>query len=79
MPPISVKNSRRLFALDIVVRRIGQHVVVLDFHRRVAPFLVFESGQRHPRIRHGGDDVDERHLGDNAREQVGTEIGDRAD
>ena len=45
---------------------------------RVAPFRPLDRGQRQARVEHGVQDVDERHLGDDAAPQLGPQVGDRA-
>ena len=45
---------------------------------RVAPFRPFGRRERQARVEHGGQHVDERHLGDDAEEQIGRHVGDRA-
>ncbi len=62
----------------IVVRRIGLHPCVRVGLARVAPLLPLGDGERDGRVEHRGDDVDERHLGDDGGEQVRALIGDRA-
>ena len=45
---------------------------------RIAPFGPFRRGQRQVVVEHGVEHVDERHVGDDAGEQVGRHVGDRA-
>ena len=70
------KHRRIVFLCDIVVRRIGKHIVVFAFDRRIAPFLVFESRQGDRRIGHCGDDVHKRHFRHDAGIKVRSHIGD---
>ena len=62
---------------DIVVRRIGKHVVVFTLDGRIAPFLVFERREWDRRIRHRGNDVHKRRFRHDASIKVGTHISDR--
>ena len=61
-------------------RRHGIPGVLLDadVDRRVVHVVLdaFADHER-DRIEHGGQHVDERHLGDDAEEQVGRQVGDR--
>ena len=54
----------------VVVRRVGQHVAGVRLDAWVAPLLPLVGRQRQRGVAHRRDDVDERHLGDGAGEQV---------
>ena len=64
---------------DIVVGRIGRDRRVVPLGRdRVAPFRPFRRRERQGFVQHRGQDVDERHLGDDRREILRRHVGDRA-
>ena len=74
------REDRRIgLRAHIVVRRIGQRAVETSASRdRIAPFRPFRRRQRQIVVEHGVEHVDERHAGDDAREQFRRHIGDRA-
>jgi len=63
---------------DIVVGRIGHHARVRVRLTRVAPLFPLGHRERKGRVEHGRDDVDERNLGDDRREEIGPQVCDRA-
>ncbi len=57
--------------LDLIVGAVGLHVVVVALLVRVAPLVVLASGEGDGLVQHGGDHVDERHLGHYASIELG--------
>ena len=64
--------------VHVVVGRVRLHARVGVGLARVAPLLPLGDGERQRRVEHRGDDVDERHLGDDRGEEVGPQVRDRA-
>ncbi len=75
------RQDRRIgLRRDVVVGRIGGDQAVVGLAGdRVAPFRPFGRRQRQRVVEHGGQHVDERHLGDEAGEEVRRHVGDGAD
>ena len=63
---------------NVVIRRVGQHVVERGLLIRIAPLFVLRHRQRKRRVQHGVHHVHERHLAQHHLEQVRTHVGDRA-
>jgi len=72
------QHGRVRLRADIVVGRIRQHVVVGLSVRWIAPLVVFVGGEGDGVVQHGGDDVHERHLSDDAAVVLRTDVGDGA-
>ena len=63
----------------VVVGRIGADDLEIRLGLdRVAPFRPLRRRQRQALVQHGVEHVDERHVGDDAEEQVGRHVGDHA-
>ena len=72
------EQGRVGLALDVVVRRVGEHVVVVLLLGRVAPFVELVRRQRDGFVQHRRDDIDEGHLRDQQRVVVRRHVRDRA-
>ena len=66
------------FSRHIVVGRIRKHIVVFVLDGGIAPFVVLERRKWDGRVRHCGDNIDERRFCDDTSIEVGTQIRDRA-
>ncbi len=72
------QDGRIALGLDVLVRRVGLHVLVdVLVLQRVSPLVPFGDRQRQRRVQDRGQRVDERHRGQDAGEQVGRHVGHR--
>src|SRR3990172_504917 len=64
--------------LDIVVRRVGEHILIVLLVVRISPFIIFRCGQRNALIQHCCYHVHPWNIGNNAFEEVGAHVDDGA-
>ncbi|MNF74733.1 hypothetical protein D3C84_567730 [compost metagenome] len=62
--------------LDLIVGAVALHVVVVALLVRVAPLVVLPCGEGNGLVQHGGDHVDEGHLGHHAAIELGRLVDD---
>ena len=74
--PSEDQQGRIVNGRDIIVGGVGEHIVVSFLFGGVSPLIVFECGERNCVIEHGGDHVNERNIGNETSEQIGTHVGD---
>ena len=76
--PVVTNRAGYACARDVVVRRVGEHVVVELLLVRVAPLVELVRRERNAVIEHRRDDVDERHVRDDPRYSSGARFATRA-